>query len=96
MRFISLLALALSLGVMPCMTRADNPMPPPPEGGLMVMAEGACRDVATQVERYCVVSQDRDGNVYVIMALDGEPVEIRQVVGNGYIVLWTQTPGELM
>ena len=94
MRTISLLGLSLSL--VPTLGIADNPMPPPPEGGLMVMAEGPCTDIETQVERYCVVSQDRRGNVYVIMALEGKPVEIRQVVGDGYIVLWKQAEGELM
>lgn len=74
----------------------DNPMPPVPEGGLMLMMEGECTDIETQVRGYCVMSQDRQGNVYVIFAVNDEPVEIRQVVGNGYVVIWRATPGELL
>jgi hypothetical protein len=74
----------------------NNPMPPPPEGGLTVMQEGACKDIETQVEGYCVLSTDVNGNIYLMFAIDGELVEIRQVVGDGYITIWKQTPGELM
>jgi hypothetical protein len=55
----------------------------------MVIYESACTDSATQVEGHCVVSQDREGNQYVIFAVDGVPVEIRQVVGDGYTVIWS-------
>lgn len=74
----------------------DNPMPPVPEGGLMVMMEGTCTDIETNVEGYCVMSQDRQGNIYVMFAVDGELLEIRQVVGNTYEVIWRATPGELL
>lgn len=78
----------------------DNPLPPVPEGGLMLVMEGACTDDASGVPGYCVMSQDRDGNIYVMFAVDGELVEIRQVVGDSYIVLWSSvTPvvlGELL
>lgn len=74
----------------------DNPMPPVPEGGLMLMMEGSCRDIETQVEGYCVMSQDRQGNIYVMFAIDDELWEIRQVVGDTYIVIWRRTPGELL
>lgn len=85
-----LLALALLSGLIPATTRADNnPMPPVPEGGLMLMMESPCTDKATQVDGYCVMSQDRQGNIYVIFAVDGKPVEIRQVVGDSYVVLWS-------
>lgn len=62
----------------------------------MVMNEGPCTDIATQVEGYCVMSSDVNGNIYLMFAIEGELVEIRQVVGNGYEVIWTKTPGELM
>jgi len=42
------------------------------------------------------MSSDVNGNIYLMFALDGELVEIRQVVGDGYVVVWTKTPGELM
>lgn len=74
----------------------DNPIPPVPEGGLMLMMEGACTDIETQVEGYCVMSQDRQGNIYVMFAIDGELWEIRQVVGDTYEVIWRRTPGELL
>lgn len=97
MRTTVLLALVLSSGLWASTTRADdNPKPPVPEGGLMVMTEGPCTDIATQVEGYCVMSQDMQGNVYLMFALEGELVEIRQVVGDSYVVLWARTPGELM
>lgn len=74
-------------------TADTNPMPSVPEGGLMLMMEGPCTDVATQVEGYCVMSQDMQGNIYVMFAVDDELLEIRQVVGDTYVVLWTRTPG---
>lgn len=78
-----------------CLTSPANaePMPPPPEGGLMVITEGPCRDIATQAQGYCVMSSDVNGNIYVMFALDGELVEIRKVVGDTYEVVWTRTPG---
>lgn len=86
--FVALLATAA--------TADNNPMPPPPEGGLTVMQEGPCKDIETQVEGYCVLSTDVNGNIYLMFAIDGELVEIRQVVGDSYITIWKQTPGELM
>lgn len=98
MRTTALLALCLALWG--TTTRADNPLPPVPEGGLMVVAQGDCTDVATGVPGYCVMSQDRQGNVYVIFAIDGEPREIRQVVGDTFKVIWSSTEaivlGELL
>lgn len=93
--------LALCLAVSATTTRAeDNPLPPVPEGGLMVVAQGDCTDAATGVEGYCVMSQDRQGNIYVIFAIDGEPREIRQVVGDTYKVIWSSNEaivlGELL
>jgi len=86
---VALLSLSLSSPA-----RADNnPMPPVPEGGLMLMMEGGCTDKVTQERGYCVMSQDRQGNVYVMFAVDGELVEIRQVIGSGYVTLWRATPG---
>jgi len=93
MRTILLLGLVLSL--VPTLGIADEP-PPPPEGGLMVMTEGPCTDIATEVEGYCVMSQDMQGNIYLMFAVDGELVEIRQVVGDGYVTIWKQVEGELM
>lgn len=93
----ALMTLTILSSCLSAPTRADdNPMPPVPEGGLMVMMEGACTDIKTNVEGYCVMSQDRQGNIYVIFAVDGVPVEIRQVVGDGYVVIWEATPGELL
>ncbi len=86
---------ALCLSLVPTLGIAEEP-PPPPEGGLMVMQEGPCTDIETQVEGYCVLSTDVNGNIYLMFAIDDELVEIRQVVGDGYITIWKQTPGELM
>lgn len=77
----------------PLLARAENPLPPVPEGGIITVMEGTCTDKVTNVRGYCVMSQDRQGNIYVIFAVDGEVKEIRQVVGNSYIVLWSATPG---
>ena len=91
------MTLATLLWCLSSTAQADNnPMPPPPEGGLTVMTEGPCTDIATQVEGYCVMSSDKDGNIYVMFATDGELTEIRKVVGDTYVVLWARTPGELM
>jgi hypothetical protein len=84
-----LLALVLSLGLLATTTKADNPLPPVPEGGLMLILETPCIDIATQVEAYCTISEDRLGNVYVYVEVDGEPWEIRQIVGDGYAVIWS-------
>jgi hypothetical protein len=88
--------LVLSLGLLATPGIADNPMPPPPEGGLMVMQESPCTDIETGVEGYCVLSQDVQGNIYLMFAVDGELVEIRQVIGDGYVTIWKQVEGELM
>lgn len=87
--------LATSLAILPLGVMAESELPPVPEGGLMVIHESTCTDAATLVDGYCVVSQDREGNTYVIFAVEGEVQEIRQVVGDGYIVIWARTPGEL-
>lgn len=89
------ICLALCLALWGTTTRADNPLPPVPEGGLMVIYESECQDTATGVEGYCVVSQDRQGNQYVIFAVEGEVKEIRQVTGDTYVVIWALAPGEL-
>lgn len=96
MRTISPLALGLLLAMLATHgTADDNPLPAVPEGGLMVIYETTCTDAVTGVEGYCVVSQDRQGNTYVIFAVDGDVREIRQVVGDGYTVIWQAALGEL-
>lgn len=95
MRTTVSLALALSSVLWASTTRADNPLPPVPEGGLMVIYETNCTDAVTGVEGYCVVSQDRQGNQYVIFAVEGEVQEIRQVTGDTYTVIWAALPGDL-
>ena len=90
-----LISLCLCLALWGTTIRADNPLPLVPEGGLTVIYEAPCQDRTTKIDGYCVMSQDRAGNVYVIFAVDGVPVEIRQVTGNTYSVVWTALPGEL-
>jgi len=91
------IALALLSGLIPATSTADTyPIPPVPEGGLMVIVESDCTDIDTGVEGYCVLSQDRRGNNYVIFSVDGAVQEIRAIQGDTYIVVWTATPGELM
>jgi len=91
----SLLLSATLVALLPSTTRADNPMPPPPEGGLMTISQSECVDIETRVDGFCVLSRDRLGNIYMVFLIDGEVWQIRQVVGNGYNVIWTATPGEL-
>jgi hypothetical protein len=74
---------------MPGMSTADTGLPPVPEGGLKLIMETPCIDIATQVEAYCTMSEDRLGNVYVYVEVDGEPWEIRQIVGDSYNVIWS-------
>lgn len=84
-----LLALVPFLTVLASTTKADNALPPVPEGGLSLIYQTPCIDIATQVEAYCTLSEDRLGNVYVYVEVDGEPWEIRQIVADGYAVIWS-------
>ena len=87
---------ALCLALLASTTWADNPLPPPPEGGLMTISQSECVDIETRVEGFCVLSRDRLGNIYMVFLIDGEIWQIRQIVDDGYTVIWTATPGELL
>lgn len=89
MRITLLLALVPFLAVLASTTKADTALPPVPEGGLKFIYETPCIDIATQVEAYCTMSEDRLGNVYVYVEVDGEPWEIRQIAGDSYNVIWS-------
>jgi len=88
--------LALCLALWATTTRADNPLPPPPEGGLMTISQSSCVDIETRVDGFCVLSRDRFGNIYMVFLIDGKIWQIRQIVDDGYTVIWTATPGELL
>ena len=83
------LSLALVTATLNITPLYANPVPPTPEGGLIVLHKDDCVDIATQEEGICVVAMDKEDNIYVIFFQHDKMMFIRRIVGDGYEELWT-------
>ena len=61
-----------------------NELPPIPDGGLIAISSGKCTDNETKEKGFCVISADKNGNLYLIFAQDGDVQFIRKLVDDGY------------
>lgn len=67
-----------------------NEAPPVPEGGLVMLYSSPCSDDETGEKGMCYIMQDQEGNNYVTFWQDETLMFIRQLVGDGYTVIWVR------
>lgn len=69
-------------------TAVANEPPPIPEESLVTLHTSACSDSETGQRGTCYLMQDVEGIVYVTFWQEETLMFIRQIVGDGYIVIW--------
>ena len=69
---------------------SSQELPPVPEGGLLHYKVFDCVDQVSKQRVVCVQSRDMEGNEYMTLMQGEVIVEIRQVVGDSYVVIYQQ------
>lgn len=93
MNIVKALSLSLWFVLLATTTRADNPMPPVPEGGfLVIISEFTCTITDYRAEGRCELKQDKMGNQYIVFSQGGDVKVIRQITGETtHVDIWVET-----